>query len=245
MATHQKPARRKLFIVVMVVAVVIVLLPIIFFVQRSVSTRLATRAAHDKVAAARADAERTLDQALSDKIALLKRAGVVDAAIASSKIDKCRTTSEDRGWIPQNWRQDCSLHYAEGFTTSLSREQVISRLQADPDTEALFGEAYTPRSTRGQPTCSIFRKDRQDNLIFRPARTTSMHSTCEVPEDDRARSREAIQAFREFDPKAIDDSQNQVWVVFQENYYQENLGCGGIPIWCSNPRSEPVQASIP
>lgn len=204
--------------------------------------------AKNKIISARQTAEKSADSKANGAVNDLRRLGVVASSIESSKVDVCYVTHRDAGWVASGWYQDCYLRYVSGFVTAMSREELRSSVMANPSTLLYFGEEYS------SSYCGLFGQNYEATLIFRPANITNEEYDCNVPRllqglwsvrgpathDDEL----SVKTYKTFDPETVPNSQNQVWFVFDERYYHEELGCGLGPIFCSNPRNKPVHPSV-
>lgn len=236
----------------LLIALAILLLPVVYLAASLAVTfvrqTITTSAARDKVAQAREGALLKSDAAFSNQIAVLKRAGLIDHEVASSKVDVCYVTHSDRGWFAANWYQECYLRYVAGFTT-LAGEVVVTSELSDAFGIIERGSEFFP--------CELAKKDYKETLRYRPANiataneTNSVPSGCDIPGQIQGTgsvlgpimldSELATKTFSSYDPETIDNTQNQLWVIHEDHYYTEELGCG-VGVFCTNPRSTPVQA---
>ena len=202
------------------------------------------------LAAGRRDAEERAERMLADRVEALRAAGIIKDRVGSSKLDVCYLDHEDAGWTVSSWYQNCGLRYVEGFTTGSDRgaaEERILALGAPEDfllgRSPQFGKAASKLGSLAPP-CVLFTDDeRGETLRYRP----SGSGGCEVPDptgfgaihSDHVSTKE----YRTFDPSRLGNDQDQIWLVIDEHYSHEVLGCGvsGI-IFCESPRDKPVQA---
>ncbi|GIF67798.1 hypothetical protein Ais01nite_58330 [Asanoa ishikariensis] len=149
---------------------------------------------------------------------------------------------EDAGWFAKSWHQDCRLRYVEGYATSLTRDAAARGILAREDPlssrSPLFGTAAWDRP------CALFLNEKHSATVL----FHGVGGDCAVPtpiggpiitDVDRL----AVKEFRSFDPARVDNRQNQIWLILDEPYSREDLGCDvSDVIFCGSPRATPVQA---
>lgn len=233
----------------------VLLVVIARFVVPSVNQYIKTRAAKQKVVEVKLSIEEISDRKFDEKIAALRNAGVIGEQIASSKVDVCYVTHSDRGWLADYWYQDCYIRYVDGYETNLSRALVKQRVLSIPNHEALFGEEDTTAAKYNK--CSLFGhlfgQFPDYTVIYKPLDVDPLTDySCRVPNPLQGLSTvrgpiildSELSALidRAYNPNEIYTLGNQIWVMHDEFYYNELLGCGAGLIFCSNPRKTPVQA---
>jgi len=218
----------------------------------------AATAAKAKVSTARTNAEPKAESYLSAEVNALKRAGIIDKLLASSKVDECNTDHNDQGWFTVSWEQTCSLHYVQGYTTNVSMpvaQQVIISIAPN------FGEkAYTTSYLHEVYPCTLAAPGEGVNrgalityrLAYSPIDDPHANN-CGIPDTGQnfvSNNQSSAQLglgsysakiYKVFNPHGVPNDTNQVWLNYDYSYYDENIGCG-VGSFCPDPRSKPVQA---
>lgn len=236
--------KKKILFVVGCVALVCITLTGIFYAYQFERWL----AARHKLEGVRSQERHIFDQEMAQRTELLKSAGIIDASLASSEADVCYVNSKDTGWVTTGWYQECYLRSVRGFTTHLSKIEILQRLNG---LSADFGEVQS-NTTDDQVAfpCSLADLNGDDTLRFIAANgANSDRLGCAIPSQakdsmlivpDVSQGQLSIKYFNKFNASAIDSSSTQVWLMFNDVYYHENLGCGIGP--CFSPRLKPAQA---
>lgn len=239
---------------ILIALLIIVSVPALFVVVNIADNYRKSIAAESKIKNARQTAEIVSDEKIKEATNILKELGIATDSLGSSKTDVCYVNHRDQGWFAASWYQDCYIRYVDGFTTKLSRDEVMQRLTSNIKTPAYFGQSYSVSVNRGVSNCGLFEEEYKTTLLYRPANYRLDHYSCEIPNplqalwsvkgpivsDDEL----SVKAYRTFDIDEVDNSKNQVWIMFDDHYYHEDLGCGVGAVFCNNPRSKPVHPSI-
>ena len=193
------------------------------------------RAALRMIAAARSAKEPAADLTLTAQVEELRRAGLATTPIASSKVDVCEITSQGGGWMASSYEQRCELRYVEGYATDLDLNVIYERLKVVPSNQ--------------RDKCQRFSGSLPyDRIMVRSANSPISPYDCEMPTPTGALPSQMEQSqrgkhFRTYDPVAVDNTRNQVWLIVEVDYYREKLGCApdGF-IFCTSPRETPLRA---
>lgn len=213
--------------------------------------------AKDNVVLGRESAESYVDGKVDEAIDTLQKSGVVIDRLGSSKVDVCYI--DYRGKSPDSWYQDCYLRYVEGFSTSLTIDEVRSKLLSNPRSISIFGNDSSKMQTNPDYLyCTLFDRfnhtdDYRTELQMIPANTKGGYGECEIPDllqsygsvkgHIKLSDELSVKEYNTFDSSSIDNSQNQIWLMFNKHYYHEELGCVKT-IVCTKPRSKPAHPSI-
>lgn len=228
---------------------ILVMLPILYVAIKLSGQYFTTRAAIGKVTAARSAAEKVDDKVFRDMSDLLFREGIATARLGSSKVDICYIDHNDAGWFAMNWYQRCYLRYVEGLAVNLDRATLKQKLASLPEVKSLFGEISTLPDTYPYPReCQLYKKQYSTTMIFLPAGHTTFDpdGTCTIPAQINRESYPSlgppvgVKRYRTFSETSVANSQHQIWLTHQKEYYREDLGCG-VGLFCESPRSKPVQ----
>lgn len=242
---QNKIKSKNIFLLILLVIIVSVLIAVW---TNAMQHRKATEV-RKQITALRANSEQINDNKIKQQIAFLQNTGVVDTHITSSKADVCyvKNLGDGYGIFPGGWKQICYLRYVEGYTTQLNREQIISTLHDLQNIELLFGE-------KTGYFCGLYEQSGRETILFTPGKNSEdvkLFVSCEPPSKIKdgnsvkgglAVYREDslnVKVFRDFDTEKLDYSKNQIWLVIQEDYYQESIICW--EILCNNtPRKNPI-----
>lgn len=192
----------------------------------------------------------------------LREAGVILAddehVNYASRFDTCFLAGVSAGWIYTSWDQKCNMRYVDIFETSLSLNDIQSRLRQknvkveDPTDEYesyARDSACTPKTLRiGEISATIVYvpagkfessegKNSAGQLCMPPYQTMGATSdTQTIVEGSNYSITQKYYAFKEAD---IDFSKAYVYTVREDTYYTEKLGCTGF-IFCDSPREKPI-----
>ncbi len=237
-STPQKP-KKKIWKVLKIIVAIILGVILLFIIGVFIFNYFNKQLIIKDVSGQRSEAEKKADASVQNLVNKMINSGVSNRAIATSKTDVCYVTHSDAGWFANNWYQDCYLRYIVGFETQLSLTQFAQKISSISQSHLEY------------PPCVAFSVDNSTQILYRPANTPRDQTLCEIPNQlqgigsvrgpivlDKELS---VKAYKSFDPANINNSQNQVWVIHDEYYYREDLGCG-IGLFCENPRSKPYSA---
>ena len=242
--------RKKLLVFVLILISIPIILALFNFAKQGIKNKTAKA----KIVSARRTAEKTLNEKVNNAIDILNRSEVTASNLVSSKVDVCYVTHKDQGWFAASWYQDCYLRYVSSFVTRLSKNEVRQKLVVYPEVATYFGKVSTISTNLRTTYCGLFEKNYHTTLLYRPVNITSDEYSCRVPNplqgigsvkgpiilDDEL----SVKTYKIFNSSSIDNAQSQIWIMFDEYYYHEELGCGIGIIFCSSPRSKPVHPSI-
>ena len=239
---------------VLIVILSIISIPILLTLMNIGNNFRKNIIADKEIQIARQLAEGLTDKKVSEAKNLLTESGIAVDDIESSKIDVCYVNHSDAGWMASNWYQDCYLRYVNGFATDLASQDVKQMLMTNPKTSAYFGDEDAVLIFTQRLYCGLFEKDHSTTLVYRPANLGYDEDGCEIPSPYQSVSSVrgpiilddelSVRTYKIFNPLEVDNSRNQIWTIFDEHYYHEELGCGTGFIFCSNPRSTPVHPTI-
>lgn len=215
----------------------------------SIERRTLATTVEKEAIAKRAEKERIFDNAHQHKIDVLKSAGVISLQDKSysSKLDICGMAAIEGGWMATDWTQYCTLKYADLLSTSLSREEILSRLSSHSETTSLFGEAATGRfvkvcdklynlygaQDRGSLNYYIWTVDTQDrgDECFLPTQKNGEFGWIITDSETRI--------VRSFKTNDVDRSKTYIGVFSDNEYYRsKRLGCYGY-LFCESPFEAP------
>lgn len=204
--------------------------------------------AKPKIGAARTSALSRLEDKTSQAVQALKQKGLVAAPIASAVADVCFVTHQDIGFTIAGWYQDCYVRSVQGFQTAATHQQA---LQAITSQQSYFGKADATDYLQSVNACQLSEDDNREFVRYRPAGSRASDYDCGIPDQLQGTfsvngpiiSDKDLSAkkFSSFNPSAIGSSTNQLWVIFDVDYYHEDLGCAPT-VLCGNPRPSPAQA---
>jgi hypothetical protein len=178
------------------------------------------------------------DEIFRSRIAGFQKIGILGEKVAESKADICYINESVVG-LSSSWYQDCKLNYVAGYTALLSREETFTRLKGLHEEDSTF------------PKLSQFmRKGCRYSAIvsYVPAGSIPKGNDCRIPDlfggirpriDGVPRSSKFDYTF---DPDAIDQSVDLLWINHTQRYYQESLWCVPEMLCFNSPRSTPIQA---
>lgn len=243
-----------LLIIVSVPVVIVLIIAIIFLAKitaESLERQTLAIATKNEAITARAAKEQTFNTAHQHKIDILKSAGVVSLqdTTYSSKLDTCGMAAIEAGWVATDWTQYCTLKYADILPTSLSREEILSRLSSHIETASLFGEAATGRfikvcdelyklyNTRDRSSLNYYTwgvdAQNRSNECFLPTQKNGEFGRIITDSDSETR------VVRSFKTSDVDRSKNYIGVFSDKEYYRsKRLGCYG-HIFCEPPFEMP------
>ncbi len=226
------------------IVLIIVGLPILLFGLYTGYQFIQSSLAEGKVKHAREKAEQTSDQEFNGKVSKLHQTGLLGSKIASSRHDICYLNHNDAGWTITSWYQKCYLRYAEGYTTTATKEEIINALETTSG----------PVTNFDQPSLSCSIRDGlgfKEIARYRVAGSPQIDPFCGVPDPLQTtfsirgaalhNDELSVKTYSTYDMKSIDSSSNQIWLTSDYEYYDEQLGCF-IPLVCNSPRSKPIQA---
>ncbi len=231
------------------VVAIVVTVPLLYIGVTAVMQKVKTTKDVSAVKSARERAMVAMDQQIADQLAAFKSAGIAYAPKVSSKVDVCYINHADAGFNIHSWYQDCYLRSLSGFEVSDAREEVIKKLSNLP---SQIGSVYVPDPSFSFGKCKLIAREVVEIARYRPANTQAQSSDCGIPSQvmnfDSVRGPIllekdlAVHDFNRFNESDISGSSNQIWLINENHYYHQDLGCGLGFIFCSKPRSQPVQA---
>jgi hypothetical protein len=209
-----------------------------YFIWKAIEDRDAQKDVNEKHAAADIEG----DQIFRSRISSLQQLGIMGEKVAESKADTCYITSG--GGFVGRWEQFCQLDYLAGYTAPLSREESFAHLETASlhKEDPMFRRGSVNRRGCGYDTGAF------NNIIYVPAGS--------IPEDDLCRIPDPVNGVRPFgarqpgstlfdytfDPDAIDQSVDLLWITYTHRYYREVLRCRPGLLCSGLPRSTPIQA---
>jgi hypothetical protein len=231
--------------------IIVISLLVLGFICFRIAINITSRiTAFANVTTARQQAIISTDKQLASQILALQQAGLIGHLIAQSKLDVCYTDHNDQGWLAANWYQNCYLRYVSGYTTNQDKTAVLEKLTA---LQGIFGQVQnTPYEQQVSP-CDLAEINYQESVRYRVANSNITESNeCGMPDpvqgvfigpDPALESNDqmSVQKFYSYATTHVDNSHDQLWIIHNDSYYHEELGCG-IGIFCENPRVRPVQA---
>lgn len=230
---------------------ILILIPVVYIFIHHVYQLRKTHAANSKVAEARSEALKRVDQEIAGKVEALKQAGLVTDGIAFSKTDICYITHEDQGWFASNWYQDCYIRYVQGFTTDLSKEEALQKAGTLSEYFGDLPDDYLQLVNR----CELAADSRRETARYRPAGSPiyDRADDCGIPNQLQATwsvrgpgmldDQLSVHRYSSFDSATIGSLSDQVWIMSDTHYYHEDLGCG-FGIFCESPRSKPAHPAL-
>ena len=176
------------------------------------------------------EALQSAKDAIAKTIVDLEGQGMKLTQIADSFSDSCEINSQDRGWTVANWSQSCFVHAVRGFSVQV--EPPVWEELSDISDE--FTECTDEMTSDGKL-----------ETLTRPAQSGE---DCEVPLQEAYESAGALaelhkeHVYTSFDRSAIKNDKDQIWIVYSDKYYEENLGCAFGSVFCENPRTKLIMA---
>jgi hypothetical protein len=224
---------------------VLLLIAVAFIYGRFyVSKAARDRAAVKNVNAQHAAADIEGDQLFRSRIDRLSQLGILGEKVAESKADTCYIDPEGGGFSIEKWVQRCQLDYVAGYTALLSRDETFARLQ----TASLHEEDPSfPRLRTNRRGCR-YSSWPSNSVSYVPAGSVPDSDDCRIPElvngvGPRGAGSPGSTSFDyTFDPNAIDQTADLLWITFTHSYYQEDLECRPGLTCFDPPRSTPIQA---
>lgn len=237
-------------IIGLIVLVVVVTKVENYFRTREINNQAA--AASSKVLTARSSGEKISEQKLAQFEKLVREAGVTDQQIASSKVDVCYIAHMSNDFWPVTNYQNCYFRYVRGYTTAISKDELVQKLRAQPGFATLFIERDWSTSAIG---CELYQNTYTNGrsngkLSYRPTDMAIERFDCTVPDPKQGLNTIdgfedadtlATKVYQAYDASKIDNTTNQLWYSFDEKYYSEDLGCDN-SFYCGSPRPKPIQA---
>ena len=204
----------------------------------------------NKITELRSSAMQISDKQFDNQVNFLISNGIITQKLASSKVDVCYIYSEDRGFVPIDYYQDCYLRYTAGFRTVMEKATIQNILKQNKTTAQLFGEpnAYPPSD------CDLYESGYGIGFSNAPllylAAGKYLHETglCAIPDPIQGIGRTnqvftddmlTTKIFHTFNRDNISIDYNEVWIERDDDYYHESLGCSGL-VFCNSPRQQPV-----
>jgi hypothetical protein len=204
------------------------------------------RAAQKDVNEKHAAADIEGDQLFRLRISRLRQLGILGEKVAESKADTCYINSVAAGFTTVSWEQFCQLDYLAGYTALLSREETFTRLETASlhKEDPMFRRGSVNRRGCGYDTGAF------NNISYVPAGSIPEDDLCRIPDPVNgitprgARMPGSTKFNYTFDPDAIDQSVDLLWITYSHRYYYEDLGCRPGLYFCglTPPRSTPIQA---
>ena len=183
------------------------------------------------------------DEIFRSRISSLQQLGIMGEKVAESKADNCYIEPTYAGFTTARWEQFCQLDYLAGYTALLSRDETFDRI----DTASLHKEDPTfPYRLHSKRVCG-YSVSLSPNVIYVPADSIFKRDYCRIPDPvSGMRPRGPLMPGSTkfdytFDPDAIDQSVDLLWITYKHRYYREDLGCAGL-LCGATPRRTPVQA---
>jgi hypothetical protein len=202
------------------------------------------RAAAKRVNEQHAAADIEDDQIFRSRASSLQQLGIMGEKIAESKADTCYIDSYAHGFTIAGWEQFCQLNYVAGYTALLSKEETFTRLQTLHKKDPTF---YLYRTYRSVGDGCRFYPSEFNTVSYVPAGAIPDGSDCRIPDlvggigPGGIRKPVRTKFDYTFDPDAIDQSVDLLWITYSHRYYREDLGCSGL-LCMNSPRSKPIQA---
>jgi hypothetical protein len=202
------------------------------------------RAAAKRVNEQHAAADIEGDQLFRARVSILQQLGIMGEKVAESKADTCNIQSYGSG-ISVNWEQRCQLDYVAGYTALLPQEETFTRIEAASlDKEVpRFPKRLHSWTRRG---CG-YGSWSSNNVRYVSAGSNPEDRKCRIPVlvngvgSGGTRKPVSTKFDYTFDPDAIDQSVDLLWIAYTHRYYHEYIRCAGL--FCMNsPRSKPIQA---
>jgi hypothetical protein len=222
-------------LLVLIVLIVVAVIYGKYFSSKAAKDRAAVKNVNEQHAAADIEG----DQLFRLRISRLRQLGILGEKVAESKADTCYIDANCVGFGCQSWWQYCQLDYVVGYTALLSREETFTRLQTLHKEDPPY---YLYRSIRNG--CGFAQQFR-----YVPAGTIPEDHNCQIPDligglgPFGTRLPGSTKFDYTFDPDAIDQSVDLLWITYKHRYYREDLGCTPDPTCFSSPRSTPIQAN--
>lgn len=202
------------------------------------------------IAEDRTVAEKKGDAQLKTRIDILNTAGLNKGSLGSSKIDVCYVGTRSLGFVTTGWYQDCYIRYVDGFSTDAFTEEIREKINAI-DGSMLEFWGYT--SLPADIDCYVYDKDLIPDMVFIAKNDSNKRIDCKIPDtlsgdgaEDKVGiqvSELAVKTYRTFEKNNIMRNSNQIWIVHEERYVHDELGCAGIfSLSCENPRPVPISA---
>jgi hypothetical protein len=213
-----------------------------YFFWKAIEDRDAVKKVNEQHAAADIEG----DQIFRSRISSLQNLGIMGEKVAESKADSCYIDPAYAGFTTSTWEQFCQLNYLVGYTALLSREETFTRLE----TAALHKEdrTFPRRIRRGNRRGCNFSSWRRNNVRYVPAGSIPEGDDCRIPDPvygirpRGARMPGSTKFDYTFNPDAIDQSVDLLWITYTQSYYREDLGCTPLPLCSNSPRSKPIKA---
>jgi hypothetical protein len=195
------------------------------------------------VIAARQAAEGDFESLRSSRISKLIAAGVTLSEVPnySRKTDTCLLAGQEQGWVVKNWAQYCKFNATDLFETSLTRSELIQKIDATPYASTLFGAAdKRPDAKRCD---SLYRLSYKPVLSFlegSPGKVMECtFSTVHLTSD--AAKHYSIKVIRDFDEYVVDRTKSYIQLQSETMYFNQKIGCGKRQFMgCESPIELPV-----
>ena len=249
--THAHPGLTTLLILISIPVIIAGIVVAIYFTNVAIDKierRTLAVSVEKGAIAARAEKEQSADNAHQHKIDVLKITGVIvpDAQTFSSKLDICSLGSTVQGWVAKDWTQYCRFAYADILPTTLSRDEIISKLSSHIETANLFGEAQTERFTK---ICDdLYQLNHAQSLYYYTwsVDAADRSGSCGVPAPESSVAgsitagwQDETRTVRTFSASDVDKTKTYIGVFTSTTYYRsEQLGCHGF-MFCEPPFEMP------
>lgn len=245
--TRAHPNITTLLIIISIPVIIAAIVAGVYFTNVALDAikRQALAATVEKGAvAARVEKEQLFDNSHQHKIDVLRADGVIaqDEKAFSSKLDVCGMGATVQGWVAKDWAQYCMLRYTDILPTTLSREEVISKLSSHIETASLFGQAATGKYMK---TCDdLYQLNYSRSLYYYTwaVDVADRSSSCGVPAPESSEAgsivagwHEETHTVRTFNASDVDKTKAYIGVFSDNKYYRsDDLGCYGF-LFCSPP----------
>ena len=243
---HAKRNVSLLFFTSLVFVFAILFFPVIVPFIKQTHASLNTGLSVDSITSARQASEPDYDTTREMRISKLVDAGVIvnETPNYSRKADICRLAGQQQGWVTKNWAQYCEFKYIDLFETTLTRDELIQRIDAVADSSTLFGTVYHRYETTTTKCDNLYRSSHNSVLSFLDGSRGNNLQCAFSPVDQSSGSLEhqAVNIIRDFDIDDIDRSKSYIQLQSNEMYFNQKIGCGKSEFMasCSSPIKSPV-----
>lgn len=242
------PRKRKFIIALCIFLVACLLLGALKFSNQLKANELTSQ----EITSVRKAAKTAANSKVSVPINELEKMGITSSPTYNSAADICYIDHQDMGWFTRNWYEQCYLHFVSGFTTSLSRDEVMQKISENPTLSSYFSRILSPKglgSSVGKD-CVLLDSNNGAEIIYIPANyqpgRRDYKCTIDLTKgsDSGALStKPSVKIYYSFDRNTVDSTRNQVWLIYDEYYYNQDLGCSMKPL-CLQPRTKFVHPAI-
>ncbi len=242
----------------------IVAIPLTLLAFNILGDQLQTFNAYHQVQISRQEKLLKSDKTFEEQKKLISELGGGTTSVALSKKDICFIAHNDSGWMATDYYQECYIRYVQLFTTDLTKDEIIQKLQSNTQranlstktvVNSLFGDVEpSSYATEKYAQCVVYKQNYSPSVVYIPAGFDA--SKYEFPQDCEAPSKTdvpgpayamadlSVKTYQDIDPSLVDTSKIQLWTIYTSKYYEENLGCGVGILFCESPRSKPAHPEI-